>query len=282
MYIMDCLFRQSPVLTATAAPSVFCLRFNLSGKNTVRIQGLGKSFSTTARTNNLFYFKNPETTGSLPENQHMQGISIHFDPGIFSSLLAGGNVSVPVDLRRIVDGDELPYFCHTSATTPNMQITIHQIVNCPYRGLARKLFLESKALELVSYKLEQMEIREVKSGGSVNSRADDIERVRHAGEILIRNMDTPPSLLELSRAVGLSRTKLHVEFCKLYGVTPFAYLREARLNKAKLLLDEGVMNVTEAAMLVGYSSLSHFAKAFREYFGAAPSEYLDKVSAPRY
>jgi AraC-like DNA-binding protein len=282
LYVMDCLFTECPIVKAAASPSVFCLRFNLSGKNTVRIKGLEKNFSTSAQTNNLYYFKDPSTMGRLPENQHLLGISIHFDTNLFTSLLAGGYVSIPKDLQRIIHGDNIPFFCHTGTTTPNMQITIHQIVNCPYRGLIRRLFLESKALELVSYKLEQMEIRKVENHRGANCRADDVERIRRAGDILIRNMEAPPSLLELGRAVGLSRTKLHVEFCKLYGVTPFAYLREARLNKAKMFIDEGSMNVTEAAMVVGYSSLSHFAKAFREYFGVAPSEYLYKTTASKY
>jgi AraC family transcriptional activator of pyochelin receptor len=138
-----------------------------------------------------------------------------------------------------------------------------------------KIFLESKALELLAYKLEQIETAGKNAGRNDACRPDDVERVRQAGNILIQNMDTPPSLSDLGKAVGLSRTKLHVEFCKHYGITPFAYLRNARLNRAKLLLDEGVVNVTEVAMAVGYASLSHFAKAFRKYFGVAPGHYLD-------
>jgi transcriptional regulator GlxA family with amidase domain len=51
-----------------------------------------------------------------------------------------------------------------------------------------------------------------------------------------------------------------------------------RLNKAKALLDDGIMNVTEVAYAVGYSSLSHFAKSFKDYHGAAPGNYLREVS----
>jgi AraC family transcriptional activator of pyochelin receptor len=74
--------------------------------------------------------------------------------------------------------------------------------------------------------------------------------------------------------VGLSHPKLNYGFREIYGSTIFGYLRELRLNKAKALLDDGTMNVTEVAYEVGYSSLSYFTKAFRDYFGTAPGSYL--------
>jgi AraC-like DNA-binding protein len=276
LYIMDCRFKTSYVVKAAASPSVVCMRFNLSGQNSVKLHGFDKTFSTTARENSLYYFKNPETSGVIPQNQHICGVSIHFDPDYFLSLLDEEAVSIP-GIRHIAEGKDIPYLFHTGATWPNMQMTVHQIVNCPYHGLTRKIFLESKALELLSYKLDQIYFPGEGTGESDVCRPDDVERVRHAGTILTRDMEAPPSLAALGKAVGLSRTKLHVEFCKYYGVPPFTYLRNVRLNRAKLLLDEGMMNVTEAALSVGYASLSHFAKAFRKHFGIAPGDYLDNV-----
>ncbi len=46
------------------------------------------------------------------------------------------------------------------------------------------------------------------------------------------------------------------------GMTIPQYVREVRIEKAAELLLRGRHNVTEAAMEVGYSSLSHFSKAF--------------------
>ncbi len=84
----------------------------------------------------------------------------------------------------------------------------------------------------------------------------------------------PPRLLDLAKAVGVSHPKLNSCFREAYGATIFEYLREVRLSRARSILEEGRMNVTEAAFEVGYSSLSHFAKAFREHFGAPPGNYL--------
>jgi AraC-like DNA-binding protein len=175
-------------------------------------------------------------------------------------------------LKKIAQGSNVPYFCHTSTTTPNMQVSIQQIINCPYQGLTKKIFLESKALELLAYKLNQMDSKQNQAPKNPGCSPDAVEKIHFAKEILLREMESPPSLLDLGKTVGLSRTKLHTEFCRTFGITPFAFLRDARLNKAKLYLDEGIMNVTEAAMAVGYSSISHFAKAFKRHFGVAPSD----------
>ena len=51
------------------------------------------------------------------------------------------------------------------------------------------------------------------------------------------------------------------------------FVRMERLNKAAEMLGEGEANVTEVAYSVGYRSLSQFAKAFREQFGMAPSDF---------
>ena len=51
------------------------------------------------------------------------------------------------------------------------------------------------------------------------------------------------------------------------------YLRNLRLERAAELLRSGRSNVTEAAMAVGYSSLSHFSKAFAEMFGVCPCAF---------
>lgn len=52
-------------------------------------------------------------------------------------------------------------------------------------------------------------------------------------------MAEPPSLLELSRLIGLNDYKLKTGFKEMYGTTVFGYLREQRLEKAYRLLMEG-------------------------------------------
>ncbi|PIE48222.1 MAG: AraC family transcriptional regulator, partial [Gammaproteobacteria bacterium] len=74
---------------------------------------------------------------------------------------------------------------------------------------------------------------------------------------------------ELAANAGVCRSKLHKCFKQVYGLTPFDYARDKRLEKAKQMLRQGE-NVTQTAFQLGYSSPSHFAKAFKEHFGYLP------------
>jgi len=96
------------------------------------------------------------------------------------------------------------------------------------------------------------------------------ERVEKVKAILTRNLEHPPALLEISREVGCSPHYLSRIFSQETGTTISRYLRDLRLDRAATILKQGRSNVTEAAMEVGYSSLSHFSKAFAERFGVCP------------
>jgi AraC-like DNA-binding protein len=68
----------------------------------------------------------------------------------------------------------------------------------------------------------------------------------------------------------MSASVLKTSFHEVFGVTVFAYLRNLRLERAReMLLDQGV-SVKEVSWAVGYASLSHFARAFRQRFGVSP------------
>jgi AraC-like DNA-binding protein len=106
-----------------------------------------------------------------------------------------------------------------------------------------------------------------------NSRIAAVTRqaVEKAQSILERKMTNPPALEHLATEVGMSLSKFKQVFPKVCGVPPYTYLRRIRLERNMGLLAQKKMNVTEAALEVGYSSLSHFAKAFTAHYGIKPS-----------
>ncbi len=99
------------------------------------------------------------------------------------------------------------------------------------------------------------------------------ERVQKVLAILKQNLAEPPGLEELGRRVGCSHFYLSRIFTREVGKTISVTLRDLRMERAASLLREGRMNVTEAALEVGYSSLSHFSSAFHEVIGCCPGLY---------
>ena len=103
-------------------------------------------------------------------------------------------------------------------------------------------------------------------------RKTEREKLYEAKEILSNNLDTPPSLNELSKIIGLNTFKLKKDFKELFGVPVFKYLQNERMNKAHDLIRTNEATVQEAAWHVGYDSLSSFSNAFTKKFGFRPSE----------
>lgn len=133
-------------------------------------------------------------------------------------------------------------------------------------GRAARLWFRAKIIELASLTLMEPE-KELFCQRLHRITSDRVMRVK---AILDRDLEHPPSLPDLSREVGCSPFYLSRIFSEQTGLTISRYLRNVRLERAAGLLRSGQCNVTEAAMTVGYSSLSHFSKAFAEMYGTCP------------
>lgn len=74
----------------------------------------------------------------------------------------------------------------------------------------------------------------------------------------------------MAKQVGQSPTAFKQGFKDAFGKPPAQYLQEKRLEWAQQMLLMSEKNMTEIAMDTGFSSSSHFAQAFRKYYGQTP------------
>jgi AraC-like DNA-binding protein len=204
------------------------------------------------------------TTGT----ERIVHVGVIMDFTQFCAFAQGETERLPFQL----DNPSTGAFIHKGPITPAMRDAVFQIFNCPYQGWAKSFFLESKVLELMAHKIGQIEAAGTRSHDVNPLPSPDEERIREAARLLAGDLETPPDLNQLARSVGMCRSKLHRCFRLFYGITPFEYLRNQRLETAMEFLIDGQMNVAEAAIAVGYSCPSHFTKAFKKYFGHLPSK----------
>ena len=106
-----------------------------------------------------------------------------------------------------------------------------------------------------------------------------LDRVEKVSTALLQDLEQPPDLAELARLCGCNPQYLSRSFSETAGTTISLYLRRLRIERAAELLSSGRMNASEAALEVGYRSLSHFSQAFREEKGSPPSAWL-RSAAP--
>lgn len=141
----------------------------------------------------------------------------------------------------------------------------------PVYQAAQWLWYQAKALEIAATILYQPS--PVEELFCQRVKRINRERVQKVTEILKESLADPPPLEEIGRRVGCSHFHLSRIFTQEMGKPMIAYLKELRLERAAELLRTGQCNVTEAALEVGYNSLSHFTVAFRSAFGCCPGLY---------
>jgi len=81
------------------------------------------------------------------------------------------------------------------------------------------------------------------------------------------------TVTDLAEAVGLSRTHLYRRLQEVMDTSPSALIRSMRLQRAAQLLAQDAGSISEIAYAVGFKSVSHFSRSFREAFGHSPSAH---------
>jgi len=257
------------------APVSFC--YNLSQRARCTVLNNGKSqktFERKAGDGVLAYL--PQIRGLLeaPQGENVLGISLYFPLEVFRELFGiSGRRLAPLQAKP-GGGPKEKGFYHQAEFEPDTRLVLWQILQCPYGGRVRRLFLEAKSLELVALKLAELEPTSRDQAMGLNKRAMD--QVREAHQILVERMADPPSLTQLGLMVGLNRNKLNRGFKKLYGDTVFNVLRMARLAKASSLLQNTDLSLAEIAFAIGYNSQANFTTAFRQHFGQPPKKVRQK------
>jgi AraC-like DNA-binding protein len=159
-----------------------------------------------------------------------------------------------------------------------MKSIFYQILNHPHQGGIGRIYLESKALELIALKFEQILQPMCSPKRNIPMVPDDCERICQARDLLVNKLRYPPSLGELAAQVGMSHARLNRGFRKVFGCTAFEYLRRERLSYARMLIEEKPADLTWVAFESGFCSSSHFAASFLKAYGIRPSEYRKSLS----
>jgi AraC-like DNA-binding protein len=138
-------------------------------------------------------------------------------------------------------------------------------------GFGREFRLRTLLMEILTrlVRWEQSLGRNI--GG--NELEIDWQPILKTLKYLRENYTEPIYAQNMARAVGLSESRLKYIFHKALGISWVKYLQGFRIHRAAALLNEGNHNVTEAAMAVGFDSLSHFNVTFRSFTGASPTNY---------
>ena len=102
---------------------------------------------------------------------------------------------------------------------------------------------------------------------------DELRLLRQARDRMDREYAEPLDVPALARTAAMSPAHFSRRFRAVYSETPYSYLMTRRIERAKALLRNTDMNVTEVCMAVGCTSLGSFSTKFTELVGEPPSSY---------
>lgn len=204
--------------------------------------------------------------GGIP----LRGVGVYLEEGLFTELLAGVPEFHP--LLKALGAPSGNRLVSAFASSPQSQLIAAQMFGAVYSGPCLRMFLESKALELIAVSLHRYGCKQQPPPFSICH--SDVERLHEARRLLFESMDTPPTLRELALKVGTNEFKLKKGFRKLFGCTVYQALRQHRMEYARTLLEDTDMTVGMIAAEVGYTNMSHFISAFRRHFGITPGTLL--------
>lgn len=105
------------------------------------------------------------------------------------------------------------------------------------------------------------------------ARSASYEALRRARELIDAKYAQPLDLDELARTANFSRYHFLRAFRRVFHATPHEYLTRKRIERAKELLAESELTVTEICFEVGFESLGSFSALFHKMVGWSPSIY---------
>ncbi|HEC8323779.1 helix-turn-helix transcriptional regulator [Providencia huaxiensis] len=153
---------------------------------------------------------------------------------------------------------------------PNILAITHQLFACPTHSSLRQLYLSAKVSEITALCLHHS-LSSANSAVMGTLRQRDIDSLHMAKTILIQEIESPPSLDELAKRLGINTRKLTQGFRQLFGNSIYGWLQEYRLETAFQLLSMNDANISTVAYQVGYTP-AHFSVAFRKRFGISPNQ----------
>ena len=245
-----------------------CLNLDGHGFVEARRQRMDFAPNTTG-----FYHRTEEPlTARRAANEQHQFLTVEFSCPFLARHLAGMEPMLHPLVRAAVEDCPCE---HVSGSTVRLGAATQQMISTlrqpPVYAAAQPLWYQCKALELaVTFFLQPSPELEMFCTRQQRLARERVEQVIF---LLKQNLAAPPSLEELGKKIGCSHFYLSRIFSAQSAQTITQNLRQLRMDKAAELLKSRECNVTEAALEVGYNSLSHFSAAFHETFGCCPGLY---------
>ncbi len=258
-----------PMVQTEVNMSVIGFAFHLSGKQEATVErGMGKkpvSILNQRGVNTVIGLHGANLRSQHLSHESMDAVIVYVARREFTDIIAREMDGIPRDFCTLLQQKNLFF---TLPMTREMYNVAAQALYHPYQGSASRFHLQGCGLELLAMQIDQFSKQDIHREKPL-LRADQ-ERIRMAGDILVKNMKNPPTIPALASQVGVNTAKLQRGFKQVFGTTVNKFLLQHRMNCARELILNQKTDVAQAAFSVGYADISHFIHCYKKTFGVTP------------
>lgn len=195
----------------------------------------------------------------------------HFCEPVNGDILDYRQVNVPVDVmlsavKEITGREFTPHFTQNVVKQSEIAQSVGDVYDAILAG-APKL----KREEAFFFLLEQVLQEYARPFEETAAREPD-RQIQRLCAYMEEHFAENISLDELLSMTSYGKSYLLRSFTKQIGVSPYRYLQNVRLDRAKKMLEQGVVPIDAAAM-AGFADQSHFTNFFKEFIGLTPKQY---------
>lgn len=133
-------------------------------------------------------------------------------------------------------------------------------------------YLEILITNLIDYKKNSSNINL-----KINQQSYENELINEIINYIKNNLDKENLIQEIQKNFYISNTTLLNYFHKYIKTSPKNYIIKQKMKKAKELMFEKNITITEISNILGYSSVNYFSKAFKDYYGYPPSKFSSSI-----
>ncbi|WEZ85772.1 AraC family transcriptional regulator (plasmid) [Rhizobium sp. 32-5/1] len=149
--------------------------------------------------------------------------------------------------------------------------TIERLADCSYRLISGGADAPGSA-SAIAYEAAMVLYDDV--FGSHPAFSHEYRTMQHVIDYIAANLEKPLPVETLADVSGLSRAHFSRVFTANEGMPPAEFVLRKRLQRAtKLLTQAADLSVKEVSLMSGFEDPNYFAKVFRRYFGASPTEF---------
>ncbi|MEP7267626.1 MAG: AraC family transcriptional regulator [Saprospiraceae bacterium] len=192
---------------------------------------------------------------------------------------------IPLErLHKLFSAEDLPIlrneliqqkFYQDKPITQSLLFTLTPLFKNQVSKSLEQTYYYGKLLEVISLYFSDKESESALSCPFLND-VNTLKKIKQAKEILLHNLNHPPTIADLARQVNIVEYQLKSGFKELYGNTIASYVLVKKMEKARKLFDNQNLQVNEVAYDLGYANPSHFIAAFKKQFGVTPKKYVMK------